>query len=109
MAADVSPPTRQQRRSEKARNTSPPKSTSASTDRNTRPLVIAVRESVWLIASLVILYKESRRCRRRFSRIRSNTTIVSFTENPTSVSSAAITFRLTSIWKIEKKPGDERR
>jgi hypothetical protein len=31
---------------ENARNTSPPKSTRANTDKNTRPLVMTVRESV---------------------------------------------------------------
>ena len=39
--------------SEKPRSTSPPKSTRESTERKTRPEVMIVRESVWLIESLV--------------------------------------------------------
>ena len=71
--------------------------------------VLIERASVWFRLALVISSKLFPGVRRRFSRIRSNTTIVSLTEKPRIVSKAVINKASTSILgkkcpMIEKAP-----
>ena len=60
--------------------TSPPKKNRASAVRSAVPDVITVRPSVWFTETLITWCRESRRIERRFSRMRSKMTIVSFVE-----------------------------
>src|SRR6478752_6857500 len=66
----------------------PPKRYSASSVRTTVKLVMIERASVCRIEWLTISSNGSPACRARFSRIRSKTTIVSWTLNPMTVSMA---------------------
>ena len=77
-------------------STSPPKKNSASDDSSAVPDVMMVRPRVWLIATLMMLPRLSRRMPRRFSRTRSKITIVSLVEKPVMVSSAAMTLSVRS-------------
>src|SRR5205823_2383904 len=77
--------------------TCPPKRYSDTAVRNVSPDVKMVRLNVWLTLRLIRDSRGSRRRIFRFSRIRSNTTIVSFIEYPTSVSRAATTVKEISL------------
>ena len=63
-----------------------------------------VRLNVWLTLRLIRTSSFSRRRIFRFSRMRSNTTIVSFIEYPTRVSNAAITVSEISLLSSENSP-----
>ncbi len=65
---------------EKLRSTWPPIRKSTRTVRKVRPLVKIVLDSVWLIERFTIVLNGSFRISRKFSRIRSKITIVSFIE-----------------------------
>ena len=80
----------------------PANSSSASSVTTTVRLVVIERPSVWRIEWLTIRGNDSPAWRLRFSRIRSNTTIVSWTEKPMIVS-IAVTNRL-SIWTLNSVP-----
>lgn len=60
--------------------TGPPKNNRESAVRKVKPEVRTVRLSVWLMLRLIVRASGSRLCARRFSRMRSKTTIVSFIE-----------------------------
>ena len=62
------------------------------TARNVVPAVMMVRDSVWLTLRLTTSSSDSFFADRWFSRTRSKMTIVSLTEYPVIVSSAATTF-----------------
>src|SRR5208283_4540436 len=66
--------------SENPRNTSPPNRYNDSTVRKVSPDVRMVRLSVWLMLLLTMSASGSRRKSLMFSRMRSNTTMVSFIE-----------------------------
>src|SRR4051794_19184316 len=80
----------------------PAKSSSDSSVITTVRLVVIDRPNVWRIEWLTIRSNGSPAWRARFSRIRSNTTIVSCTEKPMTVS-IAVTNRL-SIWSPRNVP-----
>ena len=65
---------------EKLRIKSPPKNSRASTASKVTTEVMVVRDKVWLMASFMATTGSALRILRKFSRIRSNTTTVSFTE-----------------------------
>ena len=67
------------------------------------PDVSTVRGSVSLMLRLRISYKFLRLNLRRFSRTRSNVTMVSFTEYPTMNSNAVATASVTSRLRMETK------
>ena len=79
----------------------PPKRNRASKTKNNVTEVFKDLASVWLIAAFVISSKGLPGIRRMFSRIRSNTMIVSLTEYPSMVNNAVINNASTS--KIGKK------
>ena len=66
--------------------------------------VIMVRDSVWFSEILMISIGEPLRILRKFSRIRSNTTMVSFREYPRIVRIAATVGRAISTRKSARKP-----
>src|SRR5208282_5013292 len=74
-------------------STSPPKRNSASTVRKVKPAVKIVLLKVWLMLLLTMSARFSRRSSLMFSRMRSNTTMVSLLEYPIRVRMAAITVR----------------
>ena len=57
---------------------------------------MTVRDSVWFTLGLTTVARESPRIAFTFSRTRSKMTIVSFTEYPMMVRSAAVTFSVRS-------------
>src|SRR5215467_12745019 len=72
-------------------STSPPKKNRANAVSRAVPDVMTVRPNVWFTDTLITWSIESRRIVRRFSRIRSKITIVSFVEKPVIVRIAAMT------------------
>ena len=73
--------------------TSPPKTNNATTTRSVSDEVITVRDSVWFTDAFMISTGVPLRIRRKFSRMRSNTTIVSFSEYPIRARMEASTVR----------------
>jgi hypothetical protein len=100
------------------RITYPPKIKSASRTKIAVPEVIIVRLKVSLMLRLIISASPSRRDLRMFSRMRSETMIVSWTEYPTTVRIAANTDRSNGkrgasratqlVWRMGKSLGQER-
>ena len=90
----------------KSRITAPPRSRSATNTATVVPDVRMVRGSVSLMDALMSSMRSRLRapflC--RFSRMRSNTMMVSFSEYPTMVSTAATLSREISMRKIARKP-----
>ena len=68
------------RANEKPFNTWPPTKYHDNAVNNVKPLVRTVRLSVWFTLMLIRFSSDSRRMIFKFSRMRSNTTIVSFIE-----------------------------
>ena len=66
--------------SEKPRSAEPPSNSSATTTMDVTTLVMMVRDSVWLMAWSSVTSDASRRFFSKFSRMRSNTMTVSFSE-----------------------------
>src|SRR5262245_35678308 len=83
----------------KPRSTSPPNRYRDSTDRKVVPAVMTVRASVWFTLVLTTCSRDSRRIERRFTRTRSKTTMVAFTEYPVMVRMAATTLSDSSYPK----------
>src|SRR5215472_9364253 len=69
-----------------------------------QPWVMIVRDSVLVIALLMTSGTVALRILRKFSRIRSAITTDSFTEYPSTASTAASTGSENSHWKNAKKP-----
>src|SRR5690606_32665907 len=88
----------------KLRSTSPPNRTSGTSARNTVNEVSEVRTMVWLIDRLINSGSGIFLYFRRFSRMRSEMTTVSFKDRPTSVSTAAMDVRLNSSPVMENRP-----
>ncbi|MNZ89447.1 hypothetical protein D3C78_1083720 [compost metagenome] len=65
---------------EKPHRLSPPNSSSAPTASRVDTEVAMVRSRVWVVEMLMFSISSVLRSRRKFSRIRSNTTMVSFSE-----------------------------
>src|SRR5690606_18997690 len=84
----------------KPRVTSPPTINKINTTKNTVSEVIMVRGKVSLIARLTTDFLSSSGFLRKYSRIRSNTMIVSFIEKPITVNTAAI-----KCWSISSAKG----
>jgi len=66
--------------SENPRSTGPPNTSNESAASSVSPEVNTVRLNVWLMLRLIVWASGSRSLQRRFSRMRSNTTMVSFIE-----------------------------
>ena len=65
---------------ENPRSVSPPMISNTTTTRSVAPLVMIVRDSVWLIEASITSSELARRALWKFSRTRSNTTTVSLSE-----------------------------
>src|SRR5215470_10333060 len=86
------------------RITYPPKVKSASRTKTAVPEVMMVRLKVSLMLRFMTTAKDSRRNLRIFSRMRSETIIVSCTEYPTTVRMAAKTDRSKGSCEITRAP-----
>ncbi|MNC39904.1 hypothetical protein D3C75_885870 [compost metagenome] len=68
------------RANEKPNRLSPPKNSSAAMASKVETEVATVRSRVWVVETLMFSISEALRMTRKFSRTRSNTTMVSFSE-----------------------------